>query len=136
MPNDHWKVSYATVNFFEKILKNHDKVEDFKRKSLNQFVITKKNYDKREKIVVILVNRYTLGQADIFQAIEEFGEFDCIVTSADWNGYTQEAKQWGLQNSKGVFTVGEFSGCLNYERYWEYVKKDEKGKPMYNYKSE
>jgi hypothetical protein len=119
--DDIWEIDYISVEFFEKVLKTHNKIESFTKSGDNCFQIVKDDYSE---LKVILVDRYVLSLADILQAIEDFGEFDCIVTCANWNSYTKEAKEWGLKNHKGVFVVGEFSGALWSKNMWKYVKKD------------
>jgi hypothetical protein len=125
-----WEISYSSISFFERVLKTHKKVESFERESDNVFHITKNNYTE---LKIILVDRYTLSLSDVLKAVEDFGEYDCIVTCANWNAYTEEAKEWGLTNHKGVFDSSEFFGALWWDtNIWKYAKKDKDGNPIYH----
>ena len=128
---NNWNVSYSSILFFEQALIGHKKVHSFERTEDIYFTIQKDDFSI---IKVVLVDRYTLGIADIYRAIEEFHNFDYIVTCGEWNGYTPEAKQWGLENQKGVFIPSEFFAALYKKDFWNYAKKDKDGKPIYCYR--
>jgi hypothetical protein len=124
MEDNHnlWEINYTSVKFFEDVMSDHMKVESCEKESDNCFIITKNDFTN---LRVILVDRYVLSLADILQAEEDFGEFDCIVTCSNWNSYTSEAKDWGLSHRKGVFVVTEFLGALWWKHdYWKYIKKN------------
>ena len=84
---------------------------------------------------VLLVDEYTLGLAAVHRAIAEFPGAEHIVTSGVWNGYTQAAKDYGMENAIGIFVVDEFLGALNRPDPIKYVKKDADGKPIYRYRT-
>ena len=130
---NNWDVSYSAISFFENALHANYTVDNFVRTKDIFFTITKNDMFE---LTVVLVNRYTLGLADIFKAQQEFGKFDCIVTSGEWNGYTPEAKEWGLKNKKGVFIPSEFFAAISEEYFWNFAKRDKHGKPVYKYRVE
>jgi len=68
-------------------------------------------------------------------AIKRVPGVNCVITGGDWNGYTAEAKDYALQNKIGLFTISEFFGALWWTKLHEYHKKDDKGRPIYHYKS-
>lgn len=82
-------------------------------------------------IRAILVNRYTFSIADYFSLVDEFAEFDSIILGGNWNGYTEDAKEQALKDRRGLFVCGEFVGSLNIPAHFEYVQKDDKGKPVH-----
>lgn len=118
-----WEVSYSSIKFLERVLNNHMCVRHFRRTKDTLFII----HRNRELPLVraLLVNVYTLGLADIFRANDEYPEFDCMVNSADWNHYTNEAKLFGMKNQLGIFTISEFFGALWLMQPYKYAKKDE-----------
>lgn len=127
-----WGVSYSTIRFVEQALEGHTKVSSFER---SQDIVFEIELTSGAQITMLLVNEYTLGMAAIYKAIHEFPGVDYIVTCADWNAYTREAKDYGVQNDIGIFVLGEFFGALNWSNPKKYVKKDANGKPVYNYRS-
>ena len=72
--------------------------------------------------------------ADLVDAMGKIPDLNCIVTISNWNGYTQAAKEHGIQNQVGVFLFSELMGALNRYDHWAYVKHDEDGRPVYHYK--
>lgn len=80
------------------------------------------------------MNEYTLGLAAVMRALSEFPGLDCIVTGGEWNAYTREAKEYGLDQGIGIYVISDFLGALNLQRFHTYVKKDEKGKPINRYR--
>ena len=129
---NNWGVSYSTITFFEGVLQLHSKVESFSRVDHIFFRLTLK--DRRE-INVLLVNEYVLGLAAVHRAIGEFPGTEYIVNGGNWNGYTREAKKYGTKNNIGIFVFDEFLSALHYANPKKYVKRDEDGNPVYNYKT-
>lgn len=132
MPKNNWGVSYSAISFVERALLTHAKVLSFKRTKDILFDIALEN---GKSIKMLLVNEYTLGLAAIHRALSEFPGVEYIVTCANWNGYTSEAKEYGQENGLGIFVVGEFFGSLYRDDPKTYVKKDENGRPIYYFKA-
>ena len=127
-----WGVQYHSIAFFERVLRNHNKVLSFSRNNDICFRIELMN---GEYIVALLVDEYVLGLAAIHRAQEEFPDIQHVITCGNWNGYTPEAKKYGLENGIGVFNSSEFFGALHRSNPIEYVKLDEDGNPEYAYKA-
>lgn len=121
MPNgsNNWDVAFGAIRFVEQALNNHAKVESFSRR--DDIVFEVERIDGLPPTTVVLVNRYTLGLADLLQALEEFPGMDCLVTSANWNSYTSDVKQYGMENGICIFKLGEFFGALHREDMINYV---------------
>jgi len=128
MEINNWNVIYTTIKFFENALRSHEKVESFTREDDIRFMIRRRDF---VKINTILVDCYTMGIADVHSVVAEFGKVNCIVTSANWNYYTMEAKEFGFQNNIAIFNVSEFFGALWWDNYIQYHKKDDKGRKIY-----
>lgn len=127
-----WNVSYNVITFFEKAMNGHGKVASVNR-TKDIFFTVKDKEDRTFK--VLLLNEYCIGLATVFKVIDEFPDTEYIVTGANWNGYTKEAKDYCMENNLGLFNLGEFLGALNWTNPKNYYKKDTDGKPIYAYKS-
>jgi hypothetical protein len=127
---NNWNVSYGLIKSFENALEGHRKIEKFKRVQDIVFHITLWDYSE---IKVLLLDKYTLGIAAVLDVLKEFHDIDHIVSGANWNGYTKEAKQYGWDNDIGIFVMGEFLGALNWQNPIKYHKKDRDGNPVYQY---
>ena len=127
-----WNVSYSTISFVERALQSHSKVAQFERSQDIVFEIT--HIDGRV-LKMVLVNEYTLGLAAVHQALSQFPVAEYIVTGANWNAYTREAKDYGRQNDIGIFVIGEFFGALYWSEPKKYVQKDQDGNPVYHYRA-
>lgn len=128
---NNWDVSYSHIAFFERALRSHKMVSDFKR---IKDILFKIELTNGKRITALLVNEYSLGVEAVLRAREEFPEADFIVTAAIWNGYTRAAKEWGEENDVGVFIVSDFFGSLYAKYPKRFVQKDGEGNPIYHYK--
>ena len=125
-----WNVSFGLISSFSDALRGHNKIEDFKRERDILFKLTLDDYTET---YVLLLDEYTLGIAALLRALAAFPEAKFIANGANWNGYTQEAKQYGWDNDIGVFVMGEFLGALNWDEPIKFHRKDEDGNPIYHY---
>lgn len=117
-----------SYDFFENVLRSHDKVKRFIREGEQIYKVIKNNGDT---IIVYLTNLYTVGVADYYDIVENNNNITAIVTASNWNSYTREAKEEGKKNRVGVYVIKEFLGALNYDEPYNYVKKDNKGNPIH-----
>ena len=133
MPDfNNWDVSYSAISFIERALGTHAKVASFKR---SRDIVFDIKLTSGSAIKMLLVNEYTLGLAAIHRALTEFPGVEYIVTCANWNGYTREAKEYGRQNDLGIFVIGEFVGSLYWTEPKKYYQKDQDGNPIFYYKA-
>jgi hypothetical protein len=132
-PQNNWDVSYSHISFLERVLGSHQRIDHFRRNRDIAFRIERK--DSLPEVVAILITRYTVSLADVINVLAEFPEATCIVTSGDWNGYTQQAKEYALEQNIGLFNTSEFFGALWRRDVATYVKRDSDGRPIYAYRS-
>ncbi len=125
-----FNVRPGPVHWFKKALTGHSEIVSFEVTDHHLFRIRRKRIP--EEVNVVLVDIYTVGLADVFKALEEFPDATCLVTNGNWNAYTSEAKEYGLQNGFGVFNAVEFLGALHWDEIHKYYKKDDKGHPTYS----
>ena len=128
-----WGVSYSVISFFERAVQGHARVRAVERRDDIFFVIRRK--DRLSAVRALVVDEYTLGVAAILKAKAEFPDLDCVVTGSNWNAYTQEAQAYGDRAGIGVYVVGEFLGALWRPNVVGYRKNDDRGKPIYHYRS-
>lgn len=127
-----WNVSYSTISFVERALRSHSKIAQFVRSQDIVFEIT--HIDGRV-LKMVLVNEYTLGVAAVHTALSQFPGAEYVVTGANWNAYTREAKDYGCQNDIGIFVIGEFFGALHWTEPKKYIQKDKDGNSVYHYRA-
>jgi hypothetical protein len=127
-----WDISYSYIRFFEDALSSHKQVEYFKREGDNLFRIIRSG--GKSPICAVLVDIYTIGLSDVIEAKQDFPGMTCIVTCEDWNAYTPQAKEYGLENDIRVFNSSEFFGALWWGQPNKYFKKDKEGKAYYAYR--
>lgn len=133
MPNfNNWGVSFSIISFFEQALAGHNRVQGVTRTQDIVFSIALHN---GTTLKMLLLNEYCLGLAAVLKAKAEFPDVEYIVTSANWNGYTPEAKEYGRKSGIGIFNAGEFFGALNWTEPKKYYKKDHEGNPTYAYRN-
>ncbi|WP_147515320.1 hypothetical protein [Massilibacterium senegalense] len=117
-----------SVAFFEKAIRQHNKVIDFKK--INEYYYSVElNNGCHYKIY--LTNIYTVSLADVMEFSISY-DIDAIVTISSWNGYTLEAKEYSQSIGKGLFLFSELMGALNFEKPEEYFSgyHDEKNITM------
>lgn len=129
---NNWNVSYSIIKNFENALQGHAQVSVFSRVKDIYFIISRKD---GMTLNVVLLDEYCVGLAAVLKVSSDFPEADYIVTGGSWNGYTEEAKEYGKKNSIGIFNIAEFLGALNWTRPKTYYKKDRDGNPVHAYKN-
>ena len=120
--SNDWGVSYGAIRFVDDALSSHAKVRSFTRP--DEIVFKIERVEGMSSTTAVLVNRYTLGLADVLRAKRECPDMDYIVTCANWNHYTSDAKQYGMDNGICVVNVGEFFGSLHWTEMIKYVPPD------------
>lgn len=132
MPYDTWKPRDDSVKHFERVLRQHSRVSGFSRQGTQIFYIERS--EGLGPLVVLLTDIYTVGLADVMQARDTVDGLNCIVTVSNWNGYTQEGREYAEERHIGLFVLSELMGALWKEEFWKYVKRDSDGKPVLRYR--
>jgi hypothetical protein len=116
------------IRFVEQNLRSHRKVIDFERTDDVFFTITRT--PPLPTVYAVVLDRYRVGLAAVYEALEAFPKANCIVIVSGWNRYTKEAKEHGIRQRVGIFKLGEFLGALNYAELHRYMKKGKNGTPI------
>lgn len=111
-----------SITYFESVLKNHSKVIQVNRKDDYLFEVTKTN---AKQILVYFADIYIISEAEVLYVMSEYEGVGAIVTSSNWNSYTDSGKETAKENDIGVFLISEFMGALNYDgqRFLDYLTK-------------
>lgn len=117
-----------SVEFFEKAIRQHNKVIDLKK--VNEYYYSVELDDGRN-YKIYLTNIYTVSLADVMEISSSY-DIDAIVTISMWNGYTLEAKEYSQTIGKGLFLFNELMGALNFEKPEEYFSGYHDGKKYYD----
>lgn len=117
-----------SIDFFEKSIRQHNKVIDLKK--LNEYYYSIELDDGRN-YKIYLTNIYTVSLADVMEFSSTY-DIDAIVTISSWNGYTLEAKEYSQSIGKGLFLFGELMGALNFAKPEEYFSRYHDGKKYYD----
>jgi hypothetical protein len=121
MPDDVLVPEKRCIDAFMQFLKGHTKVRRAQYDPPHLVTIERTYGDNIKAYVTDL---YTLGIADVMEALEENPDIKAVITISNWNGYTVEAKDYGGDRRVGVFKGSEFFGALNRERnWWKYRPK-------------
>lgn len=122
MTNQSDMPSDTEIDYFKKILDSHDRVNNYQELSDQQYTVNRT--ESKQAVFVYLTGLYTIGIADCMDILQKNPQVNCIVSSAAWNGYTSDAKEYTKSNEVGLFTLTEFMGAMNYDEFWNYVKKN------------
>lgn len=71
--------------------------------------------DRQSAIVVYLTNKYILTQADVVEIMSRHRDVTCIVSTMEYNQYSDEAKALTMSRGVGLFTSKEFLGAVHYD---------------------
>jgi hypothetical protein len=106
--------------FFERGVKNHDRVDLLTRISEGYYEIVRFGMSP---VKVIITNFYTLGYGELCDFLNDYPEANCIVVINSWNSYTEQAYLEGKDRGVGVFDLRDFYGALNCEYPSEYIRQ-------------
>ncbi|SYX86918.1 hypothetical protein [Paenibacillus alvei] len=126
---NNWNVPYSSIVWFYNAMKAHTKVISVERELDILFTITDIE-DRTYK--ALLLDEYRMGEAAVYKAIEEFGNFDFIVFGGNWNEATSEAYKVAKENNIALFNYSGIMGALNLtnpKRYKQIAKKKNTAKP-------
>jgi len=117
-----------SIDFFEKVISNHDSVISWNEINDYYYCIHRVN---KSSVNVLVLNLYTVGLADYVEFIDQYPNADSIITISNWNGYTIQAKEESRKNGVGIFVMSEFLGALNWDEPYKYVRYDSDGNPLH-----
>ena len=125
--SNSWDVSLCHIRWFERLLNNHKNITSFTRDQDILFEINRKY--QGDILKILYLNQYVMGLTAVQKALEEFGELNVICIGL-WCKYTSTAKDFCKQNHIGLYVVGEITGAIFKDEFWNYQKKDSEENPV------
>ena len=127
-----WGVSFSRISWLENAIKIHPNVIGISR---HDDIIIEVDRKTGEKLSVICLDEYALGESAVLRIFQEFPNVNFISVGGNWNGYTPEAKKICLSRQMGLYNSSEITGAIWKNDFWAYHKRDDKGNPVYPYKN-
>ena len=109
---------YSFIEFTKKLLSEHTNVTSVQERNDYVFEVTRSMQE--DKVVVVIVNEYVLGELTILRIIQENPDVAIICSGGDWNKPTKNAfdlcseHNVCLCNFKGLYWVLFKKNCRNY----------------------
>jgi hypothetical protein len=128
-----WAVRFSQITWFERLLRTHGNVAAVSRRDDILFDVIRKK--QRDQVVALCCEEYTAGITVVQRALAEFHRVDIVYIGGGWCGYTAQAKEFCVSNRIGIYVSDEMTGALWADDYWAYHKRDQKGDPIYYYRS-
>jgi len=121
-----WLPYYENYDYFEKIILTHSKVKAL----IPTTKVGMYRLELRDGRVlsIFICDCYSFGVAEYHECVEELGKLDAIIINSIWCGYTEEAKIYCRNNGIGLFSIKEFMGAINLQKFWMYLTEWQKNK--------
>lgn len=129
-----WNVSFSRTSFTSRMLSKHGNVDKLIRSKDIYFDFVRK--EQGDQIKLLAADEYVFSLALVHRALDDFGEINIISVGGNWNGYSHQAKEYCTSHKIGLFNSTELNGAIWKTAYWDYVKKDEDGNRLYQFKRE
>ncbi len=126
--NNPYGISFAQIQWFDKLLARHENVAQSIRHDDIVWDIARGH---GPEVQAICVDEYTCGIARVLEVLNDFPRVNLIYVGGAWNHYTMEAKDYCVSNRIGLFNTTEMTGALHKNDFWNYYKKDKDGNPVY-----
>lgn len=118
-----WMCYNGNYMFFEKIIRNHNKINNIQKTGESSY---KMSFHDGRQIKVFICDCYSFGMAEYYEVVERLGEFDAIIISSLWCGYTTDVKRHCRDCGVGLFKIGEFMAALRIRNFWMYLTQEQK----------
>jgi hypothetical protein len=119
-----WGVGWPAISFFERVLSNHTAVESYTRANDIQFKIIRRG--DHPDVNAILVEDYMLGEATVYEVLEEFPDVNAIVNNGTWNHIALNWRDFAKRTGVVVLEMADFLGSLNVKELAKYIPRDER----------
>ena len=130
--SNSWGVSYSRIAWLGNAINIHENVINITR---HDDIIIEVQRRSGSGITVICLDEYALGESGVLRVFQEFPAVNFISVGGNWNGYTPEAKELCLSRQIGLYNSNELTGAIWKDDFWAYHQRDDKGNPMYPYRS-
>ncbi|MBA2651285.1 MAG: hypothetical protein H0U73_03305 [Tatlockia sp.] len=121
----NWDVPFCDISFLNRLLSSHDNLSHITRSKDIVFEVYRKK--QNESLKIFCCRQYVMSITLIYKVLDEFDHNNIIYIGGEWNGYTNDAKQYCLDSKIGLYVANEMNGALWSDEYWAYYKKDSDG---------
>jgi len=129
--DNNWGGAYAQITWLERFLKGHKNIVKVNRTKDILFEVDR--IANKDKLLVLCLDEYVMSFTAVQKVIERFGRVHIIYIGGGWCSYTEQAKDYCIQNNIGLYVTEEMTGAIWSEKYWSYHRKNRDGDPMYHY---
>lgn len=112
-----WGVSYVYISWLERLLRNHDNINEVIRTRDIYFKVTRIN--QNDTLNILCLDEYSMGVTMVHRAIDEFAPLNIIYVGGKWNGFTREAAEFCKDSQMGICNSSGISRLLWKDRFWE-----------------
>lgn len=130
---NNWGVSWAAIEFFQRVLATHTSVESYKRVNHIQFEIVRRG--DLSEVNAVLLDCYMLGEAIVYAILEEFENVTAVVNNGSWNHIALDWRKFAEQTGVVVLEMADFLGALNVEQLDRYTTREEREEHRRKYKA-
>jgi hypothetical protein len=131
--SNDWGVNFSHIMWLNDYLKVHRNILDVSRSHDILFTVHRKR--QSDVLRILCCNEYAMSFTLVLRGLNEFGELDIFYVGGGWNGYTEQAKSYCIENRIGLFVTDEMTGALWADEWWTYYRKDEKGNTICFYRA-
>lgn len=113
--------------FLEKNLKSRPTVDSVEIVDDFRMIVRR---GKLGDLYLYMTSQYELGVADVFEILAEAEETTCIVSTMDYNHYSNEAKEVAKEAGVGLFKSTELLGAIYYNgrKFLDYLSPEQRKK--------
>ncbi|WP_202408908.1 hypothetical protein [Deinococcus xianganensis] len=131
---NNWGVSFSHIQWLIRFLEGHDNIHSYDRSEDILFELTR--VKQGDKIKILCLNEYTFSSTKLRAALHEFPDICAVYIGGGWNGYTPEALTLSAQRGVGIYVTDDLTGALWRDNVNGYVRKDDRGDPIYRFSRE
>ncbi len=121
---NNWGVGWSAISFFERVLSNHTAVDSYTLVDDIQFNIIRRG--DHPDVNAVLVEDYMLGEATVYEVLEEFRGVNAIVNNGTWNHLAFDWRDFAKRTGVVVLEMADFLGALNVKELAKYIPRDER----------
>jgi hypothetical protein len=117
-----WPSYYKHFNFFERRMRDHNRVRQLEPLDAGRYRLTR---DNGALLEVFICECYSFGVAEYHEMTTNLGSMNAIIIDSVWCHYTDEIKLQCRSQQVGLFKIGDFMAALNRPDFWNYLNEFE-----------
>lgn len=117
-----WLSYYGHYKFFERALREHNKVKELKSESTGVYLLKR---EAQPDLRVFICECYSFGMAEYQEVVEKLGKIDVIIINSTWCDYSLELKRYCRTIKVGIFKIADFMAAINKKNWWSHLNDRE-----------